>query len=585
VGAFSLFRSDPDGATEGGVLRLFEDRGFRAPQRFILGDRVCLLWRKQLDGPANFVSSDDGRHLMAVGTPIYRRLGYRQGLVRLHKDLVEGCLDRDELRGAYCILFWDGAETTVMSDPANMYHVFALEDGSHLSSSQLAVVRSAGRSVEIDGLVLMEQLITGFITPPTTPYRGVVLVDQVMQRAVRWPGIQFRAPQLAPDPEPWTGNAAECLSLQIETLREHVATMRCLAEDAGVSIGLSGGYDSRLVLALLLDRKVPCDAHTWSSGAHGPEARIATQLARTAGIELREVGVRIWEKLTPEELGSITRDVIGYWDGRSNNTQGSFNEVHSRRARVAALGRARLGLSGHGGELYRNREHLPPWQFSLRDWLRFFVINPVGVAALRDARSKYELEEHLLGKYERLLGSWTAGRIDRHQARRWYARVWLPFAAGPKLSAENQLSFSLIVFAEEKVLRQALRCTSVIGLDGRFEATMIKSLSPSLASVQSNYGHPLDRSSLNAVATATALALIPHRVRLGASLAKQRAARLSTRNRRFWPSDANTARGAGAQLGDIGLPVNWGRLLVNRVFRDRAQYLAKVIDSVTKRQW
>lgn len=585
MGGFSLFRPDSDGATEDSVLRLFEERGFRAPQRFILGDRVCLLWRKQLDGPANHVSSDDGRHLMAVGTPIYRRLGYRQGLVRLHKDLVEGCLDRDELRGAYCILFWDGKETTVMSDPANMYHVFALADGSHLSSSQLAVVMSAGRSVEIDRLVLLEQLITGFITPPTTPYRGVVLVDQVMQRAVRWPGIRFRAPAPDPDPEPWTGNAAECLSLQIETLREHVATMRCLAEDAGVSIGLSGGYDSRLVLALLLDQQIPCEAHTWSSGAHGPEARISAQLARMAGIELREVGVRLWEKLTPEELDSIARDVIGYWDGRSNNTQGSFNEVHSRRARVAALGRARLGLSGHGGELYRNREHLPPWRFSLRDWLRFFVINPVGVAALRDASTRRELEEHLIGKYERLLGSWTAGRIGRHQARRWYARVWLPFAAGPKLSAENQLSFSLIVFAEDKVLRQALRCTSTVGLDGRFEATMIKGVSPSLASVQSNYRHPLDRSPLSSVAAATALALTPHRIRLGASLAKQRAAAISTRNRRPRPSVATGGRGADTQLGDLGLPVDWERLLASRVFRDRAQYLAKVIDSVTRRQW
>lgn len=584
MGAFSLFRPDPDGATEGGVLRVFEERGFRAPQRFILGDRVCLLWRKQIEGPANHVSSDDGRHLMAVGTPIYRGLGYRQGLVRLHEDLVEGRFERDALLGSYCILYWDGTETTVMSDPANMYHLFALEDGLHLSSSQLAVAMSAGRSIEIDRLVLMEQLITGFITPPTTPYRGVALVDQIMQRAVRWPGIRFRAPEPDPDPEPWTGTAAECLSLQIETLREHVATMRCLAEDAGVSIGLSGGYDSRLVLALLLDRGVPCEAHTWSSGAHGPEAGISAQLAEMAGIELREVGVRLWEKLSPEELESITRDVIGYWDGRSNNTQGSFNEVHSRRARVAALGRAGLGLSGHGGELYRNREHLPPWRFSLRDWLRFFVINPIGEVALRDESARRELEEHLLGKYERLLASWTARRIDRHRARRWYARVWLPFAAGPKLCAENQLSFSLIVFAEERVLRQALRCTSTIGLDGRFEGAMIRDLSPSLASVQSNYRHPLDRTPLSSVAAATAVALTPHRVRIGASLAKQRIARLSTRDCKVRPWEVTVGRGARDRLLELDLPVNWERLLANRVVRDRAQYIGAVVGAVTGRR-
>lgn len=233
----------------------------------------------------------------------------------------------------------------------------------------------------------------------------------------------------------------------VEQVRHHVQFLKGLAREEGTTIGLSAGYDSRLVLALALEANYPVEAHTWTSGAHRLERSIALDLAWDTGIRCRSVRVRLADTLPRPDLEANIVDSLGYWGGRCNESQGTFHDVHTAATRMAVLGQARLGLSGHGGELFRNREHLPPRPFPRDHWLRYFVFNPRGWQVITDPALRLTLEQHLLGKYARLLGNRLGKWMSRHDARRWYARVWLPFGGGPKLCAENQLSFALILFA------------------------------------------------------------------------------------------------------------------------------------------
>jgi asparagine synthase (glutamine-hydrolysing) len=487
-----------------------------------------------------------------------------------------------QLRGSYCILFWDTSEVVILADPANVYGLFASESGSILSSSLQAVLVYKRNSPQIDRFALMEQLITGFITPPTTPYVGVVMVDRLLRSKVQWTGIRFGGPDPKPESSPWDGRTrGECLSLQLDTLRTHFRAMATLGVEEGVSIGLSGGYDSRLVLALLLDARLTPEAHTWSSSGHSQESEIARQLAECANAPLNGVVVRLWDELTEEQLRANVSDVLNYWDGRSNNTQGTFNDVHTRRARVTALGGARLGLSGHGGELYRNREHLPWWRFSRRGWLRYFVVNPIGIRSLGSRAVQSDFEDYLLNKYQRILGSWRGWSMGRHDARRWYARVWLPFAAGPKLCAENQLSFSLIAFAEEAVIREALRCSPFIGLNGAFEAQMIERLNSTLAAVASNYGHAFNDTPLSVVVHSALESAFPHNARVGAgnlwrSLKHKSSGPVSRRRVSLQGCKWDTL----AALRSLDLPLKWGSLCSSKVHLDRALYLEAFLRTV-----
>ena len=66
--------------------------------------------------------------------------------------------------------------------------------------------------------------------------------------------------------------------------------------------------------------------------------------------------------------------------------------------------------------------------------------------------------------------------FDRERARRYYRDIWLPYVAGPRISAENQLGQSLMPFADAAVSAAALRATPFVGSHGDFEAAMIRRL-------------------------------------------------------------------------------------------------------------
>ena len=572
MGAFALLDHHLSDSCEEAVSGLFGRRGFPAPARFDLGTWQLLLWRKQLLGIPNAIEDGKGRAVFAVGTPVYRGLGFRGTLEALLADSAHEGVDRTELRGAYCVLVADGGAVDIFTDPANMYHVFSTEDGSILSSSMHAIAVGSGRPVRFHRGALLEQLVTGSFCAPQTPLQGVLLLDVLEQKQKRWQGIHFHTPDTGEEPSQWSEGFDACVNHQARVIQDHFSILRGLALEQGASLGLSAGYDSRLVLALAQNAGFPVRAHTFVSEAHRRECAIAQALAMSVGTSCKEIPVRLWEGLDPESIDVNVADVLGYYDGRTNKTQGTFNDVHTRACRIGALDGAGLGLSGHGGELYRNREHLRPGALNFSEWLRYFVIDPCGWESLDGELARKTFVDYLVSAYSRILGRKIVSEFDRHQARRWYAMVWLPFGAGPKLCAENQLSFSLIAFAEKTVLREALRSTPVLGVDGRLEAALIRRVNSGLASFPSSYGHSFDEIPYRMWVRSAAVSAVPHRIRLeiGRRQARRRA-RISSvaagKHTEFIEREAIN------RLKDLGLPLRWNTFLSDRDNRDRAVML------------
>jgi hypothetical protein len=259
-------------------------------------------------------------------------------------------------------------------------------------------------------------------------------------------------------------------------------------------------------------------------------------------------------------------------------TMGSFSDVHTRALHIKAMGSAGLGLNGLGGELYRNGEHLNSGSLDFGQWFRYFVMGPDCTAAIRDRESTDAVVDRLGRKYARLMGMDDLKSIDRNVARRWYRDVWLPYSAGPKLSAENQLSFALMPFADRTVSSEALRATPHVGVGGAFEAAMIRALDSGAARITSNYGHAFDQVPLRTRLSDGVKSLVPLGPRLRYHTKKAMSS-VSTQRPGITPEPPSGVQEGLRVLKGINLPVNWDVLLSNDVNRDRCYYIAYFLSS------
>lgn len=463
----------------------------------------------------------------------------------------------------------------IATDPGRLYAVFGDRDAGILSSSLRAVLTASGRRYRINREALCEQLVIGAVAGRETVFEGIERLDGWGVFSTN--GIKvslFLADSAADEPPPSFRNAGACVDFQLEILRTHFREIAEFGPDRPVSIGLSGGYDSRLMLLLALDAGIPIRPFTFTSPHHRTESAIAGELARRAGLDLRQIPLRSMDELDDASLEANIDDAILYFDGRTNETMGTFGDVHTARTQRKCLGGSALNLNGLGGELYRNRERLPRYGFSFRDWLWQYVIGPKGRDAFLSGRARVTFEDRLASKYGEILGVGKLSRLDRRLARRWYRDIWLPDFAGPRLSAENRVGPTLMPFAHGRVSAAALAATPFIGPHGGFQAALIRRLDENIAAVPSSYGPGFGRRSLNRGLLDLAMAAVPLQARLVRH-------RMLGRLRGTGPSASGGLRERFGEplrlLEMMKLPLNIDFLLQDQVSRDRTLYVAEFL--------
>lgn len=507
---------------------------------------------------------------------IYRGTGGGRGISLLLADHMRGAVDTSALRGAFCAILSDGSNVELLADAANMYSVFADPERGVLSSSLRATLGASGRQHRVKHEALLEQLVTGVVTGGDTCFSGVQRLESESSWKLNGSTIRFRRALAAPTTAVRCRNAGDCVDYQLSVLRDYFGLLRPLSEAGGVCMGLSGGYDSRLMLLLALQAGIDVSVHTYESSAHGQESCVAGRLASCAGVPLRKVAVRMMGELDDAELRENIDDALSYYDGRTSGTLGTFNDVHTRRNQLACVANAALNLNGLGGELYRNRERLPTRGFfAFRDWLAQYIIGPQHDRLFVSRSAQARFEDYLATKYGKLLGTNPLSQLDLELARRYYRDIWLPYHAGPRISAENQVCPSLMPFAEASVSAAALLATPFVGSHGEFEAAMIRRLDEEFARLPSIYGRGFDEAPVMQRLKDYAISRVPLSVRLARHRLRNRFLRCRGHNDGWcWRERFNAPL---RLLKSLRLPVDLDHLLRDPVARDRTLYVAEFL--------
>ena len=475
------------------VKSVFSKKGFQEPVDFNLSNGMHLLsFRKQLIDVQNFYENSNGNRIFLFGTCTYKGLDYQGTLSTILNDFCSDKFDSSELLGNFCILIDRNNTLECILDPLFVYSIFTDNDETCFSSSFLALLVSTKYRKRINELALYEKLSTGYIIGPDTLIEGIYRVDRnfaskenllrihqsLFSRHDRGKIGTFKS----------FGDAVDHL---YEILNNYLIEIKALAEEFQMDLGLSGGYDSRLLLALSIDNRLHLKAHThFEKGMHDTEGDvgIARELTRLTNIDLTEVQTRPIMDIPEDEVEDILTDGLYYFDGRNSHNMGAFSESYTRKYKIRTLEDYRLSLNGLGGEIFRNYYFSNKKRVNTKSWMDFHIYYPNAWFALNSPSLAHSVKKRKLNKISIFLGNSIFKTISFADIRRYYSEIRMPECDGINNNAHNQLVFYLTPFIENSIIQEAYKVAPFIGLTGRFEAGLIKKADSALASVRSRYG-------------------------------------------------------------------------------------------------
>ncbi len=493
------------------VEQIFLKKGFTSYREFILGDWTLMLWPKQLIALENWIDEGRDGYVFSVGTIVYKGLGYQNSLRELLKDVRLNNLHFEKLQGAFVVIFFYDGQIRILSDELNVGSVFIDERLRQVSSSFLAMLGASPTKRSLHQLALREKLSTGYIVAPDTLVQGILKATNSVQERISWDGLSFITHQPRRTQVTYCNQGFNvAVDDQLRAIRHKFHQLSELSRQFPPELGLSSGYDSRLLLCLSDQLPVALGVHTHNTdGAHNKESRIASELCQLNGNKIRIIPTQQMKDQPDNKFSAILNENLYYYDGRNSAEMGAFSETYTRTYRVNVSQGFQLGFSGLGGEIFRNyfTSSLP--RISFKTWMLKHVYY-FGIS--QHFNNYMETHHHIVNKMNEILGIDLGKWINQFTLRRYYGEIRMPESNGIISNAHNQLGFYLTPFGEYQTILKAYEATPYIGVSGSFEAAMINSANPQLAAVDSNYGYAFSKIPLKSLFSSSIKGYVPDRI-------------------------------------------------------------------------
>ncbi len=457
------------------------EQGFGAPVEFVAGPWRAWVYPKLCGTPATIYRHGPDEFAFATGTFFYRsRLG-TSGLAAACTDWAAGRFNHEALNGSFALAIGTGSRISLLLDRMGVYKAFSATDNAVVSSSFLAVAASS-TSLSADAQGVYEYVFNGATFGETTPVREVRQLDR---RVMFEFGCAITARPLV-DP-PVDGYDSQPLGEQVDSMLGILYPwFRALGENFGDNIdsALSGGYDSRLMLALLRRMRLRPRLHVYGRPGDA-DVRLAQCIAAGEGIVLEHQDKSRRPLPDPRALAEVVRRNFLAFDGTpSDGIFDSGVDLESRQRRAAG---GALMLNGGGGEIFRNFFHLPDCRYSVRQllWTFYSQFDPRAATAAFRETDYYEL---LATALRHSIGA-GKGPLARWQVERVYPYFRCGFWMGRNNSINNRLGYALTPFIEPAPAAAAAKVPLHFKNHGAFEAALIAAADPALARYPSTYGH------------------------------------------------------------------------------------------------
>lgn len=492
----------------------FARSGFPAPITIDTDEYTADYYPKFGGSVRNHVSFENGDFIFSAGTFIYDGLAGGAALRRFYEKTDHNA-ELALARGHFVLFVRKGGKTSLLRDRVGAYSVYHLSGLRFITSSYVAAL-AVSQSHTISAQEVYEYVVCGGTFGAKTPIDEILRLD--LLEGVAW----NRTPVLLRHEIPTLPQESS------ETLPELIHRNHCHLRNQFSELGrifgnsicmaLSGGYDSRLLLALFRSNGISPKLFVYGN-ANDKDVVNAQRIAEAEKLDLihidkprvRDLGLADFPAAV--ENNFFQEDALP-WEGIFSN--GVDIDERARRNEGGAL-----HVNGGGGEIYRNYFNLTDRAVTSRQfvWLFFRGVDPSQCTKLFNAD---DYESRMAAKAAATAGA-PDGNLTRRQVESLYpyfrCRSWF----GPENTVNNRTGYSLLPFFDFRTVLEALRVPVRFKSFGDFESALIRSADPALAAYPSNYGHSFSKNApLGARAMDMLTYLRPLRLRRNAVALKAR---------------------------------------------------------------
>jgi hypothetical protein len=484
MGGFVLLHTTPGedrSAAQNAALAIFVRMGMPPPQLIRGENYILAIYPKRQSIEPALQPFPNGDFVYACGTLIYENMVGKPAAAAFYRDSIGQHTPRDQAIGHYAVVIRKGGETAIVPDTFGGFLVYH-DAARRIASSSFLAVASALDHMTLSTPGACEYVFNGVVSGDATVFDEVLLAPMNATIAVGEQRLEIRSYSLPIATLASTEPFEAVVERSMQLLDRYFAAV---AKSFGnrVTCALSGGYDSRLILAML--RRHGIRPRVYVYGPPGDkDVSLARAIAEGEGFALEIVDKDKQRAYTPREFGPVAHDNFFACDGYT--WSGIFTNRAERAQRASRVSGNALALNGGGGEIWRNFFYLPDRTYRPREilWSFYSQFDPEVCTAAFDEEAYFRrLEsklEILIGSYRSLPRPLVEWLYHSFRCRAWDGRI---------NNINNTYGYVALPFLERSVTEHA----SIIPIGwknhGAYEAELIRRADPRLASYPSGYGH------------------------------------------------------------------------------------------------
>ncbi len=427
----------------------------------------------------NLLRFPDGDFIIFTGTLIYKKQTGLSALEELYTDFIPDKFKFDALWGHFSVLMYKNKTLYTWNDYFGVYHVFTNKNHGIISSSFLSVVRLLDKK-QLHLQAMYEYAREGASYGDDTYIEEVKLLNAFKIHQLGHGHQEIK--KLIDLPVISTTNFNDRIAKTVEQLLDYFDVIK-QSFGSEVCSALSGGYDSRLILALLTE----CDfePYLYVYGVErSPDVQIAKSITAGEGLTIHHDN-RIIGKPSLDSFHNLLQLEYFYCDGHGPN--GTFTNGAEQAARTIRTDAAGLQLNGGGGEIFRNFWKSPDKSIRIGQFLesRF---DSLPSNYFKDNFNSDEYLQNMSNKIQFMLEI-DRSLLTREELEKLYVYMRIKYWMGYNTSIQNVRSYALIPFAEPIFGISSFIIPFKQKECGIFEAALINQINPKLASYNSAYGH------------------------------------------------------------------------------------------------
>ena len=477
MGGFLLFNTEH--VSLNNSLNIFKMKKLNISKEINFLNFKLITFHKRSFNNTNFFSFGNENFIASLGTPIYKKLSGVDAASVLYYDFKKSnILDFANFSGNFCYIIFIDYKVYLFNDFNGSYHIYHDVDYNIISNSFLVISNHLSKK-DISSQGLYEYIFYG------ATFGSDCIVKDIKQLSFKKivqlnPEISLINKEYSIKNEDYNQNFNILIDNVAENLLDYFKTVTQNYQE--FTLGLSGGFDSRLILSALLK----CDIKPFvcTSGSPGSvDVKISKEICKSFGLEFENF-YENEEFFEIETLSEIINENFILDDGF--NYFGVFFPFLDMDLKNSQ--RTKLILSGIGGELYRDRWNLPNKNISISDFINARFKNfseRMGTAKFNEKKFLKNMEEKIvdnlgLERYQKKLTPALTNLIDPNFKMR--------YLAGRTITKINQFCFVLLPFSEPRLYSQSIHIPLKYKIAGKFEAALIKKINPEIAKHNSSHG-------------------------------------------------------------------------------------------------